>query len=341
MKKYFIISITILLFLILMATIVMADEKGLVYYLCPNQFDEMQTAAAVMIKDAVERAGYTCKDVSAANEDANLQMDLFDDAISRNRKAIIIAAVDGIAACAGVDNARNAGIPVIAFDRIISKTSVDFTSVAGCKRMGIMSAQETVNLLKKKYGEVKGSVLDIMGDPSDSYTVLIEEGFQETMKDYPDVKITTKIAEKWDASKAADIADDYLLVYPETDLIFTHADHLAAAVVSILQTKGYAKNDIFLVSTAGMPMGLNLIREGWLNADVEQPVSAQAEGIAMFLNDIINGNEIKLGSYEIMGIPAEILKQPYGLELRISGSVINAENVDDAKFWGNQVGKLK
>jgi len=298
----------------------------------------MQTSAAVMIKDAVERAGYTCKVMSAANEDANLQMNQFDDAISQNPKAIIVAAVDGIVACAGVDNARNAGIPVIAFDRVISNTTVDFTSVAGCKRMGIAAAQETVNLLKEKYGEVKGSVLDIMGDPGDSYTVLIEEGFQESMKDYPDVKIVTKIAEKWEASKAGDIADDYLLVYPETDLIFTHADHLAAAVVSVLQTKGLEKNDIFLVSTAGMPMGLELIREGWLYADVEQPVSAQAEGIAMFLDDVINGNEIKLGAYEVMGIPAEIIMQPYGLELRISGSVVNAENVDDPKFWGNQVG---
>jgi len=339
MKKYFMISITILFFLILVATTVTAaDGKGLVYYLCPNQFDEMQTSAAAMIKDAVERAGYTCKVMSAANEDANLQMNQFDDAISQNPKAIIVAAVDGIAACAGVDNARNAGIPVIAFDRVISNTTVDFTSVAGCKRMGIAAAQETVNLLKEKYGEVKGSVLDIMGDPGDSYTVLIEEGFQESMKDYPDVKIVTKIAEKWEASKAGDIADDYLLVYPETDLIFTHADHLAAAVVSVLQTKGLEKNDIFLVSTAGMPMGLELIREGWLYADVEQPVSAQAEGIAMFLDDVINGNEIKLGAYEVMGIPAEIIMQPYGLELRISGSVVNAENVDDPKFWGNQVG---
>jgi hypothetical protein len=57
MKKHFIISITILIFLILMTTIVMADEKGLVYYLCPNQFDEMQTAASAMVKDSLEDAG--------------------------------------------------------------------------------------------------------------------------------------------------------------------------------------------------------------------------------------------------------------------------------------------
>lgn len=336
MKKSFIIIGIV--FLVLIASItVNANEKGLVYYLCPNQFDEMQTAAAAMIKEAVEEAGYQCKVMSAANEDANLQMNQFDDAISQNPEAIVVAAVDGVAACAGVDNARNAGIPVIAFDRVISETQVDFTSVAGCKKMGIMAAHEAARLLEEKYGEVKGTVLDIMGAPSDSYTVLIEEGFQETMKDYPNVEIETKVATKWEASKAGDIADDYLMVYPDTDLIFTHADHLAAAVTSVLQTKGYEKDDIYLISTAGMPMGLELIRNGWLHADVEQPVSAQAEGIAMFLDDIIKGNEIKLGSYEVLGIPAEMVEQPYGLELRISGSVITNENVDDPIFWGNQV----
>jgi len=337
MKKYFIISITILIFLILMTTIVMANEKGLVYYLCPNQFDEMQTAAAAMVRSSLEDAGYTCKVMTAGNEDVNLQMNQVENAITQNPKAIIVAAVDGTAICAGVSSAHDAGIPVIAYDRTISKCGVEFTSIAGCKTMGVMAAQETVKLLKEKYGEVKGTVLDIMGDPGDSYTTMIEEGFQETMKGYPNVEIQTKIAYGWEAVTAANIADDYLLVHPDTDLIFAHADHMAAAIVSILQTKEYAKGDIFLIGTAGMPMGLQLIREGWMDATIEYSPKALAEGITMFLDDILNKNEIKLGSYKIMGIPAELTEQAYGLELKVAGSVIDAENVDNPEFWGNQV----
>ena len=158
-------------------------------------------------------------------------------------------------------------------------------------------------------------------------------------EEYPNILIDTKIAYGWEATTAANIADDYLLANPDTDLIFPHADHMTVATASVLQTKGFEKNEILLVSTAGMPSGLQLIRDGWSKATVEQPVSAQAEGIAMFLDDIIQGKKIELGSYEVLGIPAELIEQPYGFELRISGSIVNIDNVDDPKFWGNQVGK--
>ncbi|HBY56398.1 MAG TPA: sugar ABC transporter substrate-binding protein [Candidatus Atribacteria bacterium] len=340
MRKKLAISLLSISLIMLLGISVIASDKGVVYYLSPNQFDEMQTAASNMIKDAVEGAGYTCRIMVAGNEDSNLQMNQLENAITQDPVAIIVAAVDGNAIIPGVEQAKAAGIPVIAFDRVISGTKVDFTSVAGCKRIGIMAAHKIAELLEEKYGEPKGKILDIMGDPGDSYTVLIEEGLRETMEsEYPNIEIETKIAYGWEATTAANIADDYLLANPDTDLIFPHSDHMAVSIASVLQTKGLNKNDILLVSTAGMPSGLQLIRDGWMKATVEQPVSAQAEGIAMFLDDIIQGNEIKLGSYEVLGIPAEIIEQPYGLELRISGSVITAENVDDPLFWGNQVGE--
>ena len=333
------INVLCVLLLMLSTTMIAAKNKGIIYYLAPCMHDEVQTTAATMIKDAVEEAGYTCRVLTAGQEDASLQLNQLDNAISQNPKAIIVAAVDGVAICGGVDKARAAGIPVIAFDRTISETKVDFHSVAGCRLIGVNSGNEIARLLKERYGTVKGTILDIMGDPSDSYTTLIEEGFREVMADYPDVKIDTKIASAWEASNAANIADDYLTAYPNTDLIFTHADHLAAAVVAILQNKGYQKGDIILVSTAGMPTGLTLIREGWLSCTVEQPVGAQAEGVAMFLDDIIAGKKPALGKYTVNGIDSELIEMPYGLELRISGAPIHAGNVDDPVFWGNQVGK--
>jgi ribose transport system substrate-binding protein len=178
-----------------------------------------------------------------------------------------------------------------------------------------------------------------MGDPGDMYTVLIEEGFQEVMADYPGVEINTKIADGWEASNAADIADDWLVANPDTDLIFSHAEHLAAAIVSVLETKGIGKGDIIMVSTAGMPMGLDLVRDEWLQATVEQPLTAQAEGVAMFLDDVIAKKAIKPGTYTVGGFESDLVVKPYGPELMIPGSVITKSNVDDKKFWGNQVGK--
>lgn len=332
------ISISIFcILLLLFSNVAFAANKGLIYYLAPCMHDEMQTTAAKMIKKAVEEAGYTCRVLTAGQEDASLQLDQLETAISQNPKAIIIAAVDGIAITCGVEKAKAAGIPVMAFDRTISETKVDFHSVAGCKLIGITAGHEIARLLEERHGVVRGRVLDIMGDPSDSYTTLIEEGFREVMADYPDVVIDTKIASNWEASNAADIADDYLVANPTTDLIFTHADHLAASVVAVLQNRAYDKGDVLIVSTAGMPTGLNLIREGWMASTVEQPAGAQAEGVAMFLDDIIAGKEIPLGEYNIKGIEAVMLEMPYGLELRTVGNLINADNVEDPVWWGNQV----
>ena len=317
-----------------------AQKGGLIFYLSPNQFDEFQTTASKLIAKYVTAAGYECRELVAGNEDVTLQLNQLDNAITQKPKAIIIAACNGDAVIDGVQKARAAGIPVIAFDRIITSTRVDFTSVAGCYRMGVLCAGEVSRLLKEKYGSVKGTVLDIMGDPGDSYTVLIEQGFQDVMKkDYPDVKINTKIADGWAADKAGNIADDWMVAYPKTDLIFSHAEHLAAAISSVLDTKGYKKGEVIMVSTAGMPMGLSLVRDGWLQSTVEQPLAAQADGVAMFLKDIIAKKKLKLGNYTVGGFPSVLEQESYGPILRIPGSVITLKNVDDPKFWGNQVKK--
>jgi len=316
--------------------------KGLVFYLSPNQFDEFQTTASKLIQEYVEGAGYELREMVAQSgqaEDVALQLSQLDDAITQNPVAVIIAACDSSAVVGGIENARGEGIPVIVFDRTITETRVDFSSVAGCKKIGILAGGEIARLLQEKYGEVKGTILDIMGDPGDMYTVLIEEGFQEVMAQYPNVKISTKIAQGWEASNAANIADDWLVAYPDTDLIFSHAEHLAAAIVSVLETKGYKKAEIIMVSTAGMPMGLNLVREGWLQSTVEQPLAAQAEGVSMFLDDVIGKKKIEPGKYSVGGFECDLVEKSYGPELMIPGSVITLKNVDDPKFWGNQVGK--
>jgi ribose transport system substrate-binding protein len=333
----------VLLFLVIVLSLLCfqayAQKGGLIFYLSPNQFDEFQTTASKLIAKYVTAAGYECRELVAGNEDVTLQLNQLDNAITQKPKAIIIAACNGDAVIDGVQKARAAGIPVIAFDRIIGSTQVDFTSVAGCYRMGVLCAGEVSRLLKEKYGSVKGTVLDIMGDPGDSYTVLIEQGFQDTMKANPDVQINTKIANGWEASNAANIADDWMVAYPKTDLIFSHAEHLAAAISSVLDTKGYKKGEVIMVSTAGMPMGLGLVRDGWLQSTVEQPLAAQADGVAMFLKDIIAKKKLKLGNYTVGGFPSVLEQESYGPILRIPGSVITLKNVNDPKFWGNQVKK--
>ena len=140
---------------------------------------------------------------------------------------------------------------------------------------------------------------------------------------------------QWEASNAGSIVSDQLLANPDIDLIFVHAAHLAVAAVASLESAGKEPGDVMLVSSNGAPVGLDLIRQGWQQVEVEQPLYAQAAAIAMFADKVVNGEEIEPGSYDVLGLEAQLTIEEWGPNLKIPGAAITSENVDEPRFWGN------
>ncbi len=317
------------------ATIAAAQEmKGKVYYLVPTLLDEFQTGSIDAITKFMKDVGYEVISLDAQNR-SDLQLNQIDDVINLKPSAVILAAVDFDAAKTGIEKMRAAGIPVMIFDRQITSTPSDFTSVAGTIEIGHIAAQEITRLLTEKNGSPKGKVLQILGDPGDPYTLDIQKGFEEKMAAHPDVEIITHAAMQWEASNAGNIASDQMLANPDIDLIFVHAAHLAVAVAAVLEAQGKQPGDVMLVSSNGAPVGLDLIRKGWEQVEVEQPMVAQAAALAMFADKVINKEEIKPGSYDVTGLPSELTIEAWGPNIKIPGAAITKENVDDPKFWGN------
>ena len=263
------------------------------------------------------------------------QLNQIDDVINLKPKAVILAAVDFDAAKTGIEKMREAGIPVMIFDRQITSTPSDFTSVAGTVEIGHVAGDEAIRLLKEKNGEVKGKVLQILGDPGDPYTLDIQKGFEEKMAAHPEITIITQPAMQWEASNAGNIAQDQLLTNPDIDLIFNHAAHLSVAVAAVLEAQGKQPGEILMMSSNGAPVGLDLIRKGWLQVEVEQPLFAQAAAIAMFADKVVNKEEIKAGEYDVTGLPSVLTIESWGPNIKIPGAAITKDNVDDPKFWGN------
>jgi ribose transport system substrate-binding protein len=155
------------------------------------------------------------------------------------------------------------------------------------------------------------------------------------MKAYPDVKIISLPAMQWEASNAGTIVADQLLANPDIDLVFVHAAHLAVAAVASLEAAGKKPGDVLLVSSNGAPVGLDLIRKGWEQVEVEQPLFAQAAALAMFADKVVNKQEIKPGPYKILGLESKVSKESWGPNLKIPGAAITKANVDEPRFWGN------
>ena len=312
----------------------LADSKGKIYYMVPTLLDEFQTESVHALEKFMKDVGYELVTLNADSK-TDVQQSQMNDTIILKPKAIILAANDFEALKPSVEKARAAGIPVMIFDRQITSTMSDLTSVAGTVEIGYIAATEIQRLLKDKKGAVKGKVLQVLGDPGDSYTLDIQKGFEEKMKAFPDVTIISKPAMNWEASNAGTIVADQMLANPDIDLIFVHAAHLAVAAVASLEAKGKKPGDVMLVSSNGAPVGLDLIRKGWENVEVEQPLYAQAAALAMFADKIVNKQPIKPGKYTVLGLESELAIEKWGPNIKIPGAAISKANIDQPKFWGN------
>ena len=311
-----------------------AESKGKIFYMVPTLLDEFQTESVSAITKFMADVGYEVVTLNADNK-TDLQQSQMNDTILQKPSAIILAAVDFNALQPSIEKARAAGIPVMEFDRQITATPSDLTSVAGTVEIGYVAAGEIQRLLKEKKGDVKGKILQVLGDPADPYTLDIQKGFEEKMKAFPDAQIISLPAMQWDAANAGTIVSDQLVANPDIDLIFVHAAHLAVAAVASLEAKGKKPGDVMLVSSNGAPVGLDLIRQGWENVEVEQPLYAQAAAIAMFADKVVNKQEIKPGQYKVLGLDSTMTIEAWGPNIKIPGAAITKDNVDEPRFWGN------
>ncbi len=312
----------------------LAASKGTIYYMVPTLLDEFQTESVSAIEKFLKDVGYDVVTLNADNK-TDLQQSQMNDTILLKPAAIVLAAVDFNALQPSIEKARAAGIPVMEFDRQITATPSDFTSVAGTIEIGEVAAGEAQRLLKEKNGGVKGKVLQVLGDPADPYSLDIQKGFEAKMKDFTGVQIISLPAMAWEASNAGTIVSDQIVANPDIDLIFLHAAHLSVAAVAALEAKGKKPGDVMLMSSNGAPVGLDLIRKGWLNVEVEQPLYAQAAAIAMFVDKVVNKQEIKAGSYKVLGLDSTLTIEKWGPNIKIPGAAITKTNVDEPRFWGN------
>jgi len=334
MKRILMSAFAVLALAMAMVAPAFAQSKGTVYYLVPTLLDEFQTGSVSALEMFLKQIGYEMKTLNADNK-TDTQQSQMNDVIALKPAAIILAAVDFNALQPSIEAARAAGIPVVEFDRQITSTPSDFTSVAGTIEIGHVAAEQAQKLLTEKNGSVKGKILQVLGDPGDPYTLDIQKGFEEKMKEFPEVTIISHPAMMWEASNAGTIVADNIVSNPDIDLIFSHAAHLSVAAVAALEAAGKKPGDVLMMSSNGAPVGLDLIRKGWLNVEVEQPLYAQAAAVAMFMDKIVNKQEIKPGNYDVLGLPSVVTIETWGPNIKIPGAAIDKTNVDNPAFWGN------
>lgn len=313
-----------------------ATAGSKVFYLAPGLFDEFQAGSKLFLEQYGSEQGYTVQTLNA-NNNATQQLSQLDDALVQQPAAVIVAAVDTAQMAGSIEKIDQAGAVSVAYDRIIPDAQVDFTVSADTVKMGRLGGEQIVRLLTEKNGSPKGIVLEQMGDLGDTYTLGIDQGFTEVISAYPDIQVIRKDTPGWEPTTAAQTVDDVLTATPNVDLLWVHSEGLAPAIVPVLEKHGYTAGDgkLIFIGASGLPVGLDLIRQGWMALTVDYPLSPEYVSSIDVISLLGSGATLTPCAWEIGGYTNELKLEDWGPTLYVPGEVITKDNVDDPNLWGN------
>jgi D-xylose transport system substrate-binding protein len=104
---------------------------------------------------------------------------------------LIVVAHNAQTAATIVESAHKAGVPVIAYDRLIRDADVDLYVSFDAVRIGELQSEYAVKRVPK------GSYVMIGGAPSDNNALLLRDGQMKVLKPYLDKKDITIVADQW------------------------------------------------------------------------------------------------------------------------------------------------
>ncbi len=257
--------------------------------------------------------------VQNANGDLEEQKNQIDYFIKKDMDAIVIICVDSAGLGESVERAKNAGIKVIAYDRLITDADVDLYISFDNEVVGTMMGDALL-----QNGISQGSNVLMLGGPeTDNNVPRVEGGFKSVME-ANQVNILDSIhADGWRAEAAAAYVYDHMDMVEQADAIMCGNDDIASKVVHALSEKRMA-GDILVVGQDADLEACQRIVEGTQVMTVYKPVEKLAQRAAECAIMLVKGEEIT-GS-DVTIIDNGGYQVPY---VSLSPVSVNEENMNE------------
>ena len=256
--------------------------------------------------------------VQNANGIAQEQKKQIDYFIQKGMDVIVIIAIDPAMLQDCVERAKDAGIKVVSYDRLIDDADVDLYITFDNEMVGTMMAQALV--AEGIYG---GKVVMLGGSPTDNNVPLVESAFKRVMAKHRVLILDSIHADNWRAEEAAAYIFAHPQIIAQADAIMCGNDDLATQAVRALAETRQA-GDILVVGQDADLAACQRIVEGTQAMTVYKPVERLATRAAEVAVALANGEP--LTGDDITFIDSGEYKIPYiGLE-PIS---VNRDNIDE------------
>jgi D-xylose transport system substrate-binding protein len=278
-----------------------ADEKVKIGLSFSDFATERWKPESELLTQLLEEKGYEVL-VQEANHDVKLQNDQIDNMVAQGAKGLIVIAEDGEAAATAVDKAADAGVKVLAYDRLIKSSKIaaylsfDNTEVGRQEALGVMTA---LGLPGSTTWTADNPAKVVMsgGSPTDNNAVLVRQGQMEVVQPYIDEGIIEIVADfwvdNWDPANALKNMENVLTAQQnEIDAVIASNDGTALGELTALKAQGLAG----IVPISGQDAtadGCNSIVKGEQTVTVYKDIRLLAPAAVDMMDALLKGEPIE------------------------------------------------
>ena len=212
--------------------------------------------------------------VQNANGDVEKQKEQIEYFINKGVDVIVIVCIDSDSLKSTVQKAKEEGIRIIAYDRLVANSDIDLYITFDNEMVGTMMAEALA-----ENGAAGGDVIMLEGSPLDNNVKAVEKGFLEVCGKKEMTVIDNIYCDGWRAEIAADYIYDHEDMVTKAKGIMCGNDNLAGQVLRALSEKRLAGNLPVVGQDADLEACQRII-EGTQTMTVYKPVEKLAKRAA-------------------------------------------------------------
>jgi putative multiple sugar transport system substrate-binding protein len=250
-------AVTAALGLMALAGAAQAQDKGTIGIAMPTKSSARWIADGDNIVKVLQAKGYKT-DLQYADNDIPNQLAQVENMITKKEKVLVIAAIDGTTLSNALQKAADAGIKVIAYDRLIrGSANVDYYATFDNFQVGALQAGTIEKGLGLKEGKGPFNIELFGGSADDNNAFFFYDGAMSVLKPYIDSgklvvqskqmgmdKVSTL---RWEASVAQARMENLLSAFytsKHVDAVLSPYDGLSIGIISALKGVGYGSKEV-------------------------------------------------------------------------------------------------
>ncbi|MFC7303785.1 multiple monosaccharide ABC transporter substrate-binding protein [Streptomyces monticola] len=239
-------------------------KGGTVGIAMPTKSSERWIADGQNMAKQFQKSGYKT-DLQYGDDKVENQVAQLENMITKGHRLLVVGAIDGSALTDVLQRAKDAGIPVISYDRLIMGTeNVDYYASFDNEKVGELQGRYILDRLGLKKPEKGGKSYNVelfAGSPDDNNTKYFWNGAIKVLKPYLDsgqlvvrskqTKMNQATTLRWDGGTAQKRMDDLISKnYGEqkVDAVLSPYDGISIGIISALKSAGYSGKDLPVVT---------------------------------------------------------------------------------------------